>query len=85
MMRTWLTQVWLVRACRRSGSARLERFTIALRCACDHIERDDGDVIGLAEPLGRLRDVVRRLRADLPGTFEAEEFAVRVGGLDNAI
>ncbi len=56
-----------------------------VQLARSDIDRDDGDVVGLAEALGGLRDVPCRLVAHLLGALKAEQFTTRVGGFDHAI
>src|ERR1019366_816584 len=51
---------------------------------CD-VEGDDGDVVILAEALRGLGDVVGGFMADLLRTLEAEEFTLRVSGLDDTV
>jgi predicted GNAT superfamily acetyltransferase len=53
--------------------------------ARSHIKGDYCNVVGLAEALRGLRDVARRLVADLLGALEAEKFALVICGLNDTI
>src|SRR5271157_337453 len=57
----------------------------AMRGASGEVEGDDGDVVVLAEAPGDLGDVTGGFVAHLLSAFEAEQFALGVGSLDDPI